>query len=36
MAKKSCFNMVKRGHELEAGLNEKRELTWLTTITQVS
>lgn len=36
MAKKSCFNMAKRGHELEAGLNEKHELTWLTTITQVS
>ena len=23
IAKKSCFNMAKRGHELEAGLNEK-------------
>ena len=36
MAKKSCFNTVERGHELEAGLNEIHELTWLTTITQVS
>ena len=36
MAKKSCFNTVERGHELEAGLNETHELTWLTTITQVS
>ena len=36
MAKKSCFNMVERGHELEAGLNEKHELTWLTMINQVS
>ena len=37
IAKKSCFNMAKRGHELEAELNENmHELTWLTTITQVS
>ena len=36
MAKKPCFHMVKRGHELEAGLNEKHELICLTTITQVS
>ena len=28
MAKKPCFNTVERGHELEAGLNEKHELTW--------
>ena len=36
MAKRSCFNMVERRPELEAGWNEKHELTWLTMITQVS